>query len=36
MGANNSKPEDKEVYYNKLQSLVVDWDESKAKEVKQF
>jgi hypothetical protein len=36
MGANNSKPDDKEVYYNKLTSLVVDWDESRAQQVKQF
>jgi len=36
MGANNSKPEDKEVYYNKLPSLVDDWDESRAQQVKQF
>lgn len=36
MGANNSKPDDKEVYYNKLPGLVDDWDESRAQQVKQF
>ena len=36
MGGNNSKPEEKEVYYNKLPALVHDWDDSRAQQVQQF
>ena len=36
MGTTNSKPEEKEVYYNKLPGLVHDWDDSRAQQVQQF
>ena len=33
MGGNNSKPEEKEVYYNKLPALVHDWDDSRSQQI---